>query len=488
MRRKHLFFSLSLVLGATACDNSNSHTDHGSEGAKLRVDVERYKVDLREDDYALGGQAPLVTIVIFSDYACGPCGVLWQIMKNLHEDYGDDIRIVHRGIGIAGFKDGERAAEAAYAAGAQGKFWSMHWRLFTYPDDFSAPALRAHATALGLDLAKFEADLEQGVHVGRRLQERRQATTLGVNAAPIVFVNGMALVGPKPDEAMWHTLLDGEIKSVRGRIASGIPRPELYASLQAGALVRPLPKPKAVTELREETDAAKPKVAEYDYSTVKKPDRHQRYAVPLDGAARRGSENAAVTIVEFVDFQCPVCRKQHRQSMLEMRERFDGQIAFVTLNLPLEMHREARPAAIAAMAAGRQGRYWDFHDRFFKGGMVFERSKYIELAMDLGLDADKFTADLSDGALHEQIEKDRLVSYKLGVTATPTMFVNGIFIEGFAGPTSLAALIESEIALAKETGGGSVPDNYYNELMAAAIQEQDFPNVGKLASSTPPQP
>ena len=99
-----------------------------------------------------------------------------------------------------------------------------------------------------------------------------------------------------------------------------------------------------------------------------------------------------------------------------------------------------------------------------------------------------FRAPLSDPALEQKIVDDRLLSYKLGVTATPTMFVNGYFIEGFASQTSLARLIEAEIQIAKDTGDGVVPQNYFQELMAQAIPESDFPTVGALEAPASPSP
>jgi protein-disulfide isomerase len=452
------------------------------------VDVERYRVPLAEDDYALGGDQPFVTIVSFSDYACGPCGVLWRVFKNLEEDYGDQIRIVHRGVGVAGFKDGERAAEAAYAAGAQGKFWAMHWRLFQHQDDFSRPALLAHAKAIGLDMEKFESDIDTGAQAGRRLRDKREAKRLGVSAAPIVFVNGMVFVGPKPDENMWHSLIDAELATVRERVATGVPRAKIYENVQAGALERPLPTPDAVKKLQKEVEAAKPEIAAFDYTRVVKPKPGERYDIPLEGASILGEESAPVTIVEFMDFQCPICRKQHQQSMKALRDKYGDKIRFAVLNLPLEMHREARPAAVAALAARKQGRYWDFHDRFFSPGAVFDRGTYVQWAQELGLDVDQFKKDLNDPEVNKQIEADRLLSYKLGITATPTMFLNGRFIEGFANESSMSRAIDEELAAAEEAGGGTISKTYYTDLMATAIKEADFPNVAQLSSSAPTQP
>ena len=143
---------------------------------------------------------------------------------------------------------------------------------------------------------------------------------------------------------------------------------------------------------------------------------------------------------------------------------------------------------MAALAAGKQGRYWDFHDRFFEPGAVFDRSTYLKWAQELGLDVEQFKKDLLDPKLHDQIEADRLLSYKLGITATPTMFLNGRFIEGFASEASMTRAIEAELAAAKEAGGGKISKTYSSDLMATAVKEGNFPNVAQLSSSAPKQP
>jgi hypothetical protein len=167
----HTHWRARLVLAATllvvpACPAAPKHDE------VVDIDLQRFRVDVSPGDYAIGGEHPLVTIVVWSDYACPPCGRTWQVMKNLVEDYGDDVRVVFRAGTIPGFQHGERAAEAALAAGGQGKFWDMHWRLFEYPDDFSRPVLRKHAEAIGLDVPQFLDDLDTGRHAGQRCRWR----------------------------------------------------------------------------------------------------------------------------------------------------------------------------------------------------------------------------------------------------------------------------------------------------------------------------
>ena len=287
-------FAFAGLLSLGACDSQKP-----KDGPQaLRVDVERYQIPLEKDDYALGGEDALVTIVIFSDYGCSPCKALWEVMARLNEDYGDDVRIVARTVSVRGFEMGERAIEAAFAAGAQGKFWPMHWRLFEHQDDLSEPVLRAHAKALGLDLERFNKDLDEGVYSGRTLRDRRKAKEHGVIAAPIVFVNGMVFVGPRPDEAMWHQLLDAEITTVREQIAAGLSRKGVYGSIQGGALDKPLPRPDEVKDLQKEIGAVAEAMAASP-GPQKGLDPDALYNLPLDGAASVGPVDAPFVIVEI---------------------------------------------------------------------------------------------------------------------------------------------------------------------------------------------
>jgi hypothetical protein len=83
--------------------------------AAIDIDLRRFVVNLDANEHAIGGEQPLVTIVVWSDYACAPCGRSWQVMRHLVEDYGDDVRVVFRAGTVPGFEQGERAAEAVFA-------------------------------------------------------------------------------------------------------------------------------------------------------------------------------------------------------------------------------------------------------------------------------------------------------------------------------------------------------------------------------------
>lgn len=459
----------------------------GCEGQKnqaekpVPIDAERYRVELFPDDHALGGDNPLVTIVLFSDYACGPCGGSWQVMDHLHEHYGDDLRIVWRSFTVPGFKRGDIAAEAALAAGGQGKFWEMHRRLFKDTDGFSRTSLRAHAESIGLDTVKFIDDLDSGVYSGPRVRHRRQAQTLGIQALPIGFVNGLFLMGgPLLDEDGLRSLIDAEMARARALIQEGTPRPEVYEKLQEGAVLEPVLENEAAKELREKrkqqlADDAKP-------TGLAAPEGGKRYDVPVGAVGHMGPEDAAVVVVEFTDFQCPFCRKAHTEVMSKLREKYGDQVRFEIRHLPLDMHPAAPGAAKASLAAAEQGKFWEFHDGLFGLETVGYQS-FLKLAEQLELDVERFKRDFNDPRLDVAVKKDVTLAYELGVMGTPGFFVNGRYIDGVRSLATYEDLIEEDLEKAKTlAAAGKTPTEVRNEIMTGAVAREAFPNRAVVAA------
>jgi len=114
-------------------------------------------------------------------------------------------------------------------------------------------------------------------------------------------------------------------------------------------------------------------------------------------------------------------------------------------NLPLSFHPNAMPAAMAAMAANDQGKFWDMHDKIFANQQKMSRDQYIAYAKDLKLDMAKFTKALDDAALKARIEADMADAGKLGVSGTPGFFVNGKFLSGAKPFGEFATAINAEL-------------------------------------------
>ena len=142
------------------------------------------------------------------------------------------------------------------------------------------------------------------------------------------------------------------------------------------------------------------------------------------GLPVRGDADAPITIVEFSDFECPFCGRAHPVLERIVRE-FDGQVRMVFKQYPLSMHEYADDASRATIAAGNQGKFWEMHDTLFEHQTALTPSDIEGYAEELGLDMERFRADMEAEATQAIIDRDRALGQELGVNSTPTIFVNG---------------------------------------------------------------
>lgn len=154
--------------------------------------------------------APL-TLVEYSDFECPFCGRATGVVEELHERLGDRFRYVFRHVPLVDVHPhAELAAEAAEAAGAQGRFWEMHDRLFAHRDRLQAVDLLDHAAAVGLDLPRFTRDLGTGRYADRVRDDAASAEASGVTGTPTFFVGGQRHTGPYDADTLVTRLLAAE--------------------------------------------------------------------------------------------------------------------------------------------------------------------------------------------------------------------------------------------------------------------------------------
>jgi Na+:H+ antiporter, NhaA family len=147
-------------------------------------------------DHVRGARHAAVTLVEYGDFQCPYCGDAYPVVLDLLEQFGDGLRFVFRHLPVPDLHPhAPAAAEAAEAAGAQGRFWEMHDRLFMHQLELGEVELRGHAAAIGLDLERFDRELREGVHAGRAEEDVRSATRSGVPSTPRFFVNGVIHLG-----------------------------------------------------------------------------------------------------------------------------------------------------------------------------------------------------------------------------------------------------------------------------------------------------
>jgi protein-disulfide isomerase len=143
----------------------------------------------------------------------------------------------------------------------------------------------------------------------------------------------------------------------------------------------------------------------------------------------RGPDNAAVTIVEFSDFQCPFCGRVF-PTVEKLMKDYDGKVRLVFRHFPLSFHPNAEKAAEAAACAQDQGKFWQMHDKMFTNQQKLAVDDLKSLAKDIGLDQGKFDKCLDSGEKAAMVSADEKDGEQAGVSGTPAFFINGIFING----------------------------------------------------------
>jgi len=174
--------------------------------------------------------------------------------------------------------------------------------------------------------------------------------------------------------------------------------------------------------------------------------------LPLVGAA-----GAPITVVEFADYQCPYCR-QEEPTMQRLREQFKDKVKIAYRDFPLPMHPYAHKAAEAARCASDQGKFWPYHDKIFTGtadALTIPALK--STARELGLNGDKFDKCLDSSQESAAVEKDYNDGRGLGISGTPTIFINGYALNGAASYDSIEEVVQQQLDTVKSAGAGSKP-------------------------------
>lgn len=154
-------------------------------------------------DWQLGPADAPVTVLEYADYECAPCGEAYRLLKQVIPTYGDKILWVHRHLPLRHSHPlAQQAAEAAEAAGAQGKFWDMHNRLFEARGALERAQLVEYAREIGLDVNRFEQELDNQRFKEAVNEDFKQAVRNKIKLPPVLFINGLPLEGPRTEAAI----------------------------------------------------------------------------------------------------------------------------------------------------------------------------------------------------------------------------------------------------------------------------------------------
>jgi len=373
-----------------------------------------------------GAKNAKVTIVQYSDFQCPFCSRVEPTITKVLEDYKNDVRVTFKQLPLPFHNNAQGAAEAALAAKAQGKFWEMHAKLFANQQALARPDLDKYAAEIGLNMDKFKSDMDSNKWKDKVLAEQAEGNKIGARGTPSFFINGKSFVGAQPYEA-FKAKIDEEIKNADALIKKGTPVAKLYDTIQKDAKTEVAAAPAAPAGGGDDEDSKKV------------------YKVDAGNAPSVGPKTAPVQIVIFSDFQCPFCSRVV-PTIKEIEDKYKGKVRLSFRNFPLPFHDKAMPAAEAAAAANEQGKFWEMHDKLFANQQNLDRPNFEKFAAEIGLNVDKFKADLDSGKEKTAVNADVQYANSLGGgMGTPTFFINGRKVAGAMPFASFATIIDEEL-------------------------------------------
>jgi protein-disulfide isomerase len=384
-----------------------------------------------------------VTIVAWSDYACGHCNRVQPTLDALGRLYPGQLRWVYRSLPLD--DDYTLPIEAALAAAAQGKFRPMNDRLWAVGGHVDRAGAELLARELGLDVVRFRAALDAHAGKDQIAADVKDATALGITGTPTFFINGRPVHGNVPLKE-FTDVVDQELARAD---KEGVGYDALVAKGQPTADVAAIPR------------------------SADSLDESVTYRVGLGLPGHQlGPDDALVTIVTWGDFQCPFCAKM-APVLAHVRQKYGDSVRIIFRHLPMAMHRQAALAAEAGVAAAAQGKFWAFHDQVFAHSGKLSRPELEAYAQAAGLDVAAFRAALDDRRHRDAVAAEAADALALGVDGTPTMFVNGKAVVGSRDDAGLAKVIDAELARVRPVvERGIAARDIYAVLMSEAVGDE----------------
>ncbi len=345
-----------------------------------------------------------VTVVEFTDFQCPFCRQAVAPMEKLLAERGREVRWVFRSFPLSFHPDAEPAAEAAFAAGAQGQFWAMHDLLFAHQNALAPADLRRYAEQLHLDMPRFDEAMRTHRYAGEVAADRTLGEKAGVNGTPSFVIDGQMVTGVRSVPEL-EQIVDATLQHAPGR---------------------PARSPAAIA-------AETPVIAPH-------PVYGPESGVPL-------------VITWFTDVRSPLAQRQ--ATLIHMlTDHYDGKVTVLYKAYPLQSHSDGQTAAAALLAAQKQARFWPMYDALSEERSPVDRDSVVTIAAHLELNMTRFLADFDSGSAAVLADLDEAA--RRGVMGAPVIFLNESRVDGLqrdAFYTNLADRMIGPAAAAPRAAG-----------------------------------
>ncbi len=187
-----------------------------------------------------------------------------------------------------------------------------------------------------------------------------------------------------------------------------------------------------------------------------------------------GPQPAKVTVIVFSDFQCPVCRRS-ADATQQIAEEFPGEVRVEFWQNALAMHANAENAAVASLAAHRQGKFWEYHDEVFRNQGHLDYASLARYAEQLGLDLERFKSDYAAPELRLRVKAESAFANQFSAKSTPAFMVNGKVHIGWGSWLGFKADVERELARARKLEApGTTIEQIADQRAQAQIEDPDL--------------
>jgi protein-disulfide isomerase len=373
-----------------------------------------------------------VTLVWFADYGCPDCKTTAQTIADVVAARGDGVRVVVRQFPGAD-PQRELVARMLIAAHAQGKFWALHDALVKLDAPMDSAAMRNLATEAEIDIPRLASATESAAAKAILAEDIAVADKIrGSQAPPFLFVNGRWLPSSPAKEE-----LDALVTEEAGKA---------QAFAKEHADVPPVDRYEAMRK---------------DWRGLKQMDE-VKLGPPGDSAGKdgvvpasavgtktdtftRGPRDAKVQIVACTDFDCAACSRSAK-ALGEVLAAYGDRVAVQFRHQLVPGQEKAEKAHRAALAAGRQGKFWEMHDLLVQNRAARSDAALAKLAARIGLDTAAFVRDMADPVHAARIEEDVAACTSLGMKALPAFSVNGHVLKGGQTVASFEQAIDDALA------------------------------------------
>lgn len=415
------------------------------------------KVPIDPDDAVLGSPTAPVTLVIFTDFQCPFCSRAHPTVEELTRTYGpDQLRVVFKHNPLPFHQDAMPAALAAQAvqriAGAQA-FYKYVSLLFENQRALTDQNFEQWASQVGAsNLGRVASSPEVKAKIER---DMALATSLGLRGTPSFVINGTTLIGAQPAEE-FKKLIDTELTEVAALRRSGVGPDRSYAARVQKNFV---PEADADPPTARPTPTPTPAPAVPDTTVWK---------VPVGKSPTKGSADALVTLVAFLDFQCPYCKKVG-PTLADLEQRYGKKLRIVFKHNPLPFHPQAFPAAVFSLEARAQKgdkAFWEASKFLFDHQTALTNEDLLSYSIDLKLNKARLKAALDTKRYKKTIEDDADLANDVEARGTPAFFINGRKLSGAQGVEKFRAIIDAELAKAEaKVAAGTRPLLVYGEII-----------------------